>query len=101
MDTVGKNITNLKPAVGFSAELSTALTVLVSSKLGLPVSTTHTLIGCIVAIGLSNEDSKAVNKNTLANIEGSWGVTLPVSALVTVVFYVALRPFLPVVPALV
>eukprot|EP00178_Gracilaria_changii_P013012 TRINITY_DN3664_c0_g1_i1.p1 TRINITY_DN3664_c0_g1~~TRINITY_DN3664_c0_g1_i1.p1 ORF type:complete len:517 (-),score=77.76 TRINITY_DN3664_c0_g1_i1:971-2521(-) len=100
METVGKKITKLKPTMGFAVELSTALTVLVASELGLPVSTTHTLIGCIVAIGLSNGDSKAVNKTTLANIAGSWGVTLPVSALVTVVFYVALRPFLPVVPAL-
>ncbi|CAN8066286.1 unnamed protein product [Agarophyton chilense] len=100
METVGKKITKLRPTMGFSVELSTALTVLVASELGLPVSTTHTLIGCIVAIGLSNGDSKAVNKNTLASIVGSWGVTLPISALVTVAFYVALRPFLPVVPAL-
>ncbi|PXF49120.1 putative phosphate permease [Gracilariopsis chorda] len=100
METVGKKITKLKPTMGFAVELSTALTVLIASEMGLPVSTTHTLIGCIVAIGLSNGDSKAVNKNTLASIAGSWGVTLPFSALVTVVFYIALRPFLPAVPAL-
>lgn len=100
METVGKKITKLKPTMGFSVELSTALTVLIASELGLPVSTTHTLIGCIVALGLSNGDLSAVNKNVLASIAGSWGVTLPVSALVTMVFYVACRPFLPVVPAL-
>lgn len=100
MKTVGTKITKLKPTMGFSVELSTALTVLIASELGLPVSTTHTLIGCIVAIGISNGDRRAINKNVLMSIAGSWGVTLPVSALVTVIFYILLRPFLPVVPAL-
>lgn len=99
METVGTKITKLRPTMGFSVELSTALTVLISSELGLPVSTTHTLIGCIVAIGISNGDSRAVNKSVLMSIAASWGITLPVSALVTIVFYIALRPFLPPVPA--
>ena len=100
METVGKKITELKPTMGFSVELSTALTVLIASELGLPVSTTHTLIGCIVATGLSRGDTKAVNKNVLMSIAGSWFVTLPVSGLVTIMFYMLLRPFLPIVPAL-
>lgn len=100
METVGTKITKLRPTMGFSVELSTALTVLIASELGLPVSTTHTLIGCIVAIGLSNGDRHAVNKKVLKSIAGSWGITLPFSAAVTVVFYLLLRPFLPVVPVL-
>lgn len=100
METVGKNITKLKPTMGFSVELSTALTVLVASEMGLPVSTTHTLIGCIVAIGLTNGDRKSVNGKVLANIAGSWGVTLPVSALATVLCYTFFRPFLPLIPVL-
>lgn len=96
METVGKKITKLKPTMGFSVELSTALTVLIASELGLPVSTTHTLIGCIVALGLSTGDAKAVNSSVLAGIAGSWGITLPFSALVTVIFYCLLQPFLPV-----
>lgn len=100
METVGKKITKLKPTMGFSVELSTALTVLIASQLGMPVSTTHTLIGCIVAIGLSNGDTSSVNKSVLASIAASWGVTLPVSAFVTVLFYSLLRPFLPPVVAL-
>eukprot|EP00177_Eucheuma_denticulatum_P000074 GFKZ01000125.1.p1 GENE.GFKZ01000125.1~~GFKZ01000125.1.p1 ORF type:complete len:522 (-),score=58.72 GFKZ01000125.1:1075-2640(-) len=99
METVGTKITKLKPTMGFSVELSTALTVLIASELGLPVSTTHTLVGCIVAIGLANGDRSAVNRKVLMNIAGSWGVTLPVSALVTIAFYAVMRPFLPVVPA--
>lgn len=100
METVGTKITKLRPTMGFSVELSTALTVLIASELGLPVSTTHTLVGCIVAIGLANGDRSAVNRKVLTNIAGSWGVTLPVSALVTIVFYAIMRPLLPVVPAL-
>lgn len=100
METLGTKITKLKPTMGFSVELSTALTVLIASEVGLPVSTTHTLVGCIVAIGLANGDQSAVNKNILLNISASWGVTLPVSAFVTILCYVLLRPFLPAVPAL-
>lgn len=100
METVGKKITKLKPTMGFSVELSTALTVLVASELGLPVSTTHTLIGCIAAIGLTNGRKDTVNKNVLMSIAGSWGITLPFSAIATIVFYAAMRPLLPVAPAL-
>lgn len=100
METVGKKITKLKPTMGFSVELSTALTVLVASELGLPVSTTHTLIGCIVAIGLCSGRKDTINKGVLRNIAGSWGVTLPFSALATIIFYLALRPMLPVAPAM-
>lgn len=100
METVGKKITKLRPTMGFSVELSTAITVLVASELGLPVSTTHTLIGCIVAIGIANGDKEAINRNVLASIAGSWGVTLPVSAFFTVLFYVCARPLLPVAVAL-
>lgn len=61
METVGKKITSLVPTKGFAVELSTALTVLIASEFGLPVSTTQVLVGCIVAIGLSSGDKEAVN----------------------------------------
>lgn len=64
------------------------------------VRRTHTLIGCIVAIGFANGNREAVNGNVLANIAGSWFVTLPVSAFFTVLFYLAARPMLPLAPAL-
>lgn len=94
MMTVGQNITKLKPSMGFCVEFSTALTVLLASKLGLPVSTTHTLIGCIVAIGLSSGDPSKVNRKAIMSIFGAWGITLPFSALVTISFYMLLRPLL-------
>lgn len=100
METVGSKITKLQPTMGFSVELSTALTVLIASELGLPVSTTHTLIGCIVAMGLTNGNKEAVNGTVLVGIAGSWGITVPVSALATVLFYIATRPLLPLAPAL-
>lgn len=94
MKTVGQNITKLKPSMGFCVEFSTALTVLVASKLGLPVSTTHTLIGCIVAIGLSSGDPSKVNRKAIMSIFGAWGITLPFSAVVTISFYTLLRPLI-------
>jgi inorganic phosphate transporter, PiT family len=100
METVGRKITKLRPTMGFSVELSTALTVLVASEFGLPVSTTHTLIGCIVAIGLASGNKEAVNGGVLRNIAGSWGITLPVSALATMLFYLIARPLLPIPVAL-
>lgn len=63
METVGEKITDLVPTKGFCAELGTALTVLIASNLGLPVSTTHTLIGCVVAIGLTSGDRRAIDFN--------------------------------------
>jgi len=95
METVGTKITPLVPTKGFCAELATATTVLVASELGLPVSTTHTLIGCIVALGVLSDERDAVDLRVLRNIAMSWGITLPVSALGTVVTYSLTRRFLP------
>jgi inorganic phosphate transporter, PiT family len=96
METVGKKITKLRPTMGFSVELSTAVTVLIASELGLPVSTTHTLIGGIVSLGLVTGNKDAVNGGVLQSIAGSWLVTLPASALFTVTFYALTRGLLPV-----
>ncbi|KAA8494158.1 putative phosphate permease [Porphyridium purpureum] len=87
METVGKKITKLVPTKGFSVELGTAITVLIASELGLPVSTTHTLIGCIVAVGLATGDTSSINGKVLGKIAFSWGVTLPFAAIVTIVCF--------------
>lgn len=100
MDTVGTKITKLHPTMGFCVELSTALTVLVASQLGLPVSTTHTLIGCIVALGIFRKDITGVNGKVILSIAASWCVTVPFSAIATILFFALLRPLLPVVPAM-
>lgn len=92
MDTVGKKITHLVPTRGFCVELATALTVLMATQLGLPVSTTHTLIGCIVAMGLVTGHGQ-VNRRVLASIVLSWCVTVPVSAALTAACFAALRMY--------
>lgn len=77
--TIGENIISLKPSGGFCAELATATTILLASKLGLPVSTSHALVGGVVGIGLV-QDSKSIQFKTLQGIAGAWLVTIPISA---------------------
>ncbi|MGA1762555.1 MAG: inorganic phosphate transporter [Gammaproteobacteria bacterium] len=88
--TVGEKITKMTPSFGFSANLATASTVVFASFLGFPVSTTHTLIGGVIGVGLAN-DYKKLNLKQISQIIVSWLVTVPVGALLTVLFYVFLR----------
>lgn len=80
IETVGKKITALTPSRGFSAEFSCACTVLFCAQLGLPVSTTHTLVGAILGVGLAKGLS-SLNLRTLRDIAVSWAVTIPAGAL--------------------
>jgi inorganic phosphate transporter, PiT family len=77
--TIGENIITLQPSSGFCAELATATTILLASRFGLPVSTSHALVGGVVGIGLV-QDLKSVKFATLKNIAAAWVVTVPVSA---------------------
>jgi len=88
--TVGEKITKMTPSFGFSANLATASTVVFASFLGFPVSTTHTLIGGVIGVGLAN-DYKKLNLKQISQIVVSWVITVPVGALLTVLFYVFLR----------
>lgn len=94
MDTVGKKITHLVPSKGFCVELSTAMTVMLASEFGLPISTTHTLIGCIVAVGLASGNNE-VDVKVLRGIILSWFVTVPVTALLSMGSFSILKHFLP------
>ncbi|NJK30665.1 MAG: inorganic phosphate transporter [Acaryochloris sp. SU_5_25] len=78
MVTVGENIIPLQPSSGFCAELAAATTILLASRWGLPVSTTHALVGGVVGVGLT-QGAKSIQLNTLRQIGGAWLVTLPVS----------------------
>jgi PiT family inorganic phosphate transporter len=78
--TVGENILSLAPSSGFCAELATATTVLVASKLGLPVSTSHALVGGVVGVGLV-QGLKSVDFSTLRSIGLAWLVTVPAATL--------------------
>ena len=86
IETVGRKITELTPSRGFSAEFGAALTILVASRLGLPISTTHTLVGAVLGVGLARGIS-ALNLNTVRDILVSWIITIPAGACVAIVFY--------------
>jgi PiT family inorganic phosphate transporter len=90
MKTVGKSITELTPTRGFSAEFSAASVVLICSKLGLPVSTTHTLVGAVVGVGFA-QGLGAVNLKVMRTIIISWLLTLPVAGGLTVLIYIGLN----------
>jgi phosphate/sulfate permease len=92
IETVGRNITHLTPTRGFSAEFGAAATILLASKLGLPVSTTHTLVGAVLGVGLARGIS-AVNLNMVRDVIISWVVTLPVGAGLAIVIFYLLRLF--------
>ncbi|CAO3607799.1 unnamed protein product [Cunninghamella echinulata] len=82
MGKLGNNITFFTPSRGFSAELGAALTVLTCSKIGIPVSTTHCIVGGTVGVGLCNGNLKAINWKMLAQVFFSWAVTLPIAGLI-------------------
>ncbi|PSB31135.1 inorganic phosphate transporter [Chlorogloea sp. CCALA 695] len=77
--TIGSSIISLQPSGGFCAELATATTILLASRLGLPVSTSHALVGGLVGIGLV-QNYKSIQFSTLKNIAKAWIVTIPISA---------------------
>jgi PiT family inorganic phosphate transporter len=85
IQTVGKEILQLDPSQGFAAEFATAATVLLASRLGLPVSTSHALVGAVVGVGLARLAAKpshasAIQGKTLRPIALAWGVTVPAAA---------------------
>lgn len=84
--TVGKEITDLTPSRGFAAELATAGTVVLASGTGLPVSTTHTLVGAILGVGLARGIA-ALNLRVVRNIFMSWIVTVPAGAILAIIFF--------------
>ncbi|PVX31732.1 PiT family inorganic phosphate transporter [Pasteurella langaaensis DSM 22999] len=86
MATIGTGITDLTPSRGFAAQFSTAITVVVASGTGLPISTTQTLVGAVLGIGLARGIA-ALNLNVIRNIIASWIVTLPVGAFFAIIIY--------------
>jgi len=93
MITVGRKITTITPSRGVAADLSALTTVLACSKMGLPVSTTHTLVGAILGVALAR-GLAAVNKQVTRNIFGSWLITVPAAAGLAILFFVVGRALL-------
>jgi PiT family inorganic phosphate transporter len=93
MDTIGKNITEMTPIRGFCAQFGAATTILVCSRLGFPVSTTHVLVGSVVGVGIMR-GMGALDLRVLKNIGLSWIVTLPFTILLSMFLYKMLALFL-------
>jgi PiT family inorganic phosphate transporter len=88
--TVGKRITELTPSRGFAAELAAASTVVLASGTGIPVSTTHTLVGAILGVAMARGMS-ALNINVVKTIFMSWIVTLPAGAILSIIIFFILK----------
>jgi len=88
--TVGSGITQLTPTRGFSATLAAATTVVLASGTGLPISTTHTLVGAVLGVGLARGIA-ALNLNVVKTIILSWLITLPAGALLSILFFIIFR----------
>ena len=94
METVGKKITEITPSRGFSAEFAAATVVLACSKMGLPISTTHTLVGSVIGVGMAR-GLASLNLGIIKKIVISWFATVPFTAVLAMLFYKAFTVFLP------
>ncbi|TXS89881.1 phosphate permease [Parahaliea maris] len=89
--TVGTELTRMHPASGFTAELAAASVVLIASTLGLPVSSTHILVGAVLGIGLVN---RSTNWSLMKPIAAAWVITLPAAALLSAACFLLMRAVL-------
>ena len=90
MATVGTGITELTPSRGFAAQFACAITVVLASGTGLPISTTQTLVGAILGVGFARGIA-AINLGIIRNIVASWFVTLPAGAVLSIIIYYLLH----------
>lgn len=90
MATVGEGITHLTPSRGFAAELAAATTIVVASGTGLPISTTHTLVGAILGVGIARGIA-AINLAVVRDIFLSWIITVPAGAVLAIIFFFGLQ----------
>ena len=86
IETIGERVTEVTPTRGFSAEFSTASVVLVCSYFGMPISTTHTLVGAVIGVGFAR-GLEALDFNVVYRILLSWIATVPVAAFLCVVIF--------------
>lgn len=93
MATIGQKITELTPSRGFAAEFAAATTIVVASRLGIPISTTHTLVGAVLGVGLAR-GMESLNRRVVRDIVTSWVVTLPAGAGLSIVFFFVIKAVL-------
>jgi inorganic phosphate transporter, PiT family len=94
MQTVGEKITEMTPSRGFCATFGGATVVLVCSKMGLPISTTHTLVGSVIGVGLAR-GLPTLNLSIIKTIFVSWVATIPFTAVFSIIFFKAMLYFFP------
>ena len=92
--TVGRKITQLTPSRGFAAELAAATTIVIASGTGMPISTTHTLVGAVLGVGMAR-GIDAIDLRVVARILVSWVVTIPAGAFLAILFFFVFRAVLP------
>jgi PiT family inorganic phosphate transporter len=92
--TVGKKITQLTPSRGFAAELAAATTIVIASGTGIPISTTHTLVGAVLGVGMAR-GIEAIDLRVVARILVSWVVTIPAGAVLAIIFFFLFKTLLP------
>jgi len=92
--TVGEKITQLTPSRGFAAELAAATTIVIASGTGMPISTTHTLVGAVLGVGLAR-GIDAIDLRVVGRIFVSWVVTIPAGAFLSILFFTIFKAVLP------
>jgi PiT family inorganic phosphate transporter len=90
MQTIGTNITELTPSRGYCATLAAAATVVLASRTGLPVSTTHIAVGAVIGVGLARGIG-AIDLRVIGGIVVSWVVTLPAGGILAALFFFTLK----------
>ena len=88
--TVGQKITHLTPSRGFAAELAASTTIVVASGTGMPISTTQTLVGAVLGVGMARGIS-AIDLKVVRQIFASWVITIPAGAALSIVFFFILK----------
>jgi len=92
--TVGEKITQLTPSRGFAAELAAATTIVIASGTGIPISTTHTLVGAVLGVGLAR-GIEAIDLRVVGRVFVSWVVTIPAGAFLAILFFFIFKSVLP------
>jgi len=92
--TVGNKITQLTPSRGFAAGVAAATTIVIASGTGMPISTTHTLVGAVLGVGMAR-GIDAIDLRVVSRIMVSWVVTIPAGAFLAIVFFFIFRAVLP------
>ena len=92
--TVGHRITQLTPSRGFAAELAAASTIVIASGTGMPISTTHTLVGAVLGVGMAR-GIEAIDLRVVRRIFVSWVITIPAGAILAIIFFFIFKAILP------